>query len=166
MKTKYFIWPTLWVVSAFCVAAEQGDQTQNKNERKAPNAEAQAVLDALNQERTPMHTEDGQLDPAEVEHVQRMIKIYEMKAGFVDVDAARHALGLEPKRDTAIAENQSQQTREIDHLRSEIVDLRQQVEDLQQSSDASQNTGAVIRDAAGAQNAPTYQWPREIKRYP
>jgi hypothetical protein len=160
MKTKLFIWPTLWVASAFCVAAQSADQAQNKSEKKPPQADAQSILDSLNSERTPMHTADGQLDPEEVAHVQRMIRLYELKAGFTDPQSARGK-----NEDTASARSDAVAQREdqsqVEDLQSEVVDLRQQLQNLQQQNAGQQNNGAPINEAAGAQRARERERERE-----
>jgi hypothetical protein len=147
MKTPTYM---LWLASAFLIAVYPSAHGES-DAVKRPNPEAQAILDSINNDRTSMYTADGELDPQEVEHLHRMIKLYEMKAGFVDVEKARAELGL-PSRTatTALAQNDGAQSGEIQQLRLEVVDLHQRIADLEQQNQYVHQGGAAIQEAAGA----------------
>jgi hypothetical protein len=75
-----------------------------------------------------------------------------LRAGFTDIDQARHELGLSPQKGSAeTAQAQSPLRDEIQQLRSEIADLRQQ---LQEQPTHSQNNGQMMNEAAGSANDP------------
>ncbi len=112
---------------------------------------AQAILDSLNKERVSMHTEDGQLDPQEVEHVQRMLRIYELKSGIADArpQSTENTLGVNSDNHSGqLTQNHSD---ELQGLQNEVSALRQEVQDLQDANRTLQNNQNSINEAAGAE---------------
>ncbi|MDB6026597.1 MAG: hypothetical protein JWM68_2820 [Verrucomicrobiales bacterium] len=140
------------MASALIVLTPPASRAESNSQKKPP-ADAQSVLDSLNNERHAMTTADGDLDPQEVEHVQRMLRIYELRAGFADVQPGNRDASLASDQGaTETAQTQPLQN-DVQQLRSEILDLRQQLLDTQPSRQ-SQGNGRIINDAAGAPNDP------------
>src|SRR4051794_1038156 len=128
MKTKGSLYPALWMTSAFIVTASSTMLAQNNIQKKPPNSGAQEILDSLNAERTSMLTAEGSVDPQEVEHVQRMLRLYELRAGFTDVEQAKLDLGLTVPPDPAeMAQGQQSSPGDVQQLQSEVADLHQQL---------------------------------------
>lgn len=162
MKTNVFVKPAVWVASLLLFAAQQGKGEENLTAKKGAKADAQAILDRLNSERHSMYAEDGTLDPAEVEHVQRMVRIYELRAGFADVGSPMQ--NGEKGTLTASSEVQAEaaQDGEVQQLRNEVVELRERLQDLREQSQTPVNN-QTINEAAGAKR-PHDQW-RGDRRY-
>lgn len=150
MKTTNLLQPTVWIASAFLVTTHFVAHGEDANKKRSNDA--QAILDSLNSERNVMVTSDGTPDPQEIEHVQRMVRLYELKAGFADVESARKELGLaSPEQSTVAAQDSSARENDVEQLRTEVVDLRQQLDELKFGSQAEQKNGAVQNEAAGAE---------------
>ncbi len=167
MKTKHFILPTIWAVSSFLVGAQTNQPSTNQAEKKPPNRKGQEILDLINQDRTSLHTPEGQLDPEEIAHLQRMIRLYELRAGFTDVDTARKNLMVPASETSEAVAQQSESSSsesELKNLRDEVANLRQQLQNFQPQNSPSQNNSSTIDESAGAQHPPS-DWRENPYRY-
>lgn len=156
MKTIIFVKPAVWVASLLLFAAQQGKGEENLTPKKGAKADAQAILDRLNSERQSMYTEDGTLDPAEVEHVQRMVRIYELRSGFTEVGTSFQNGEKGTLTASAEAQTEAAQDGEVQQLRNEVVELRERLQDLREQSQIPVNN-ETINEAAGAKR-PHYEW--------